>query len=154
MNLSPEYEQDFQQWIEYQITLLRERKWPEVDIDHLIEELEDMGNSNKTELESRFRVLLTHLLKWQFQYRQLSGQWKTFTGGSWKGSIREQRKGIMKKLKQNLSLKRYLLETIQSAYPDAVDIASDETGLPLVTFPKHCPYTIEQLLDDQFFPES
>lgn len=153
MNLKRVYEQDFNHWIEQHIALLREGRLNEIDIEHLIEELEDMGKSNQNELESRFRVLLAHLLKWQFQYRQLQEQWKTFTGGSWKGSIREQRKGIAKKLKQNHSLKRHLAATVKEAYPDAIDIASDETGLPPATFPNECPYTLEQLFDDNFFPE-
>jgi len=153
MNLKRAYEQDFNHWIEQHIALLREGKLNEIDVEHLLEELEDMGKSNQNELESRFRVLLAHLLKWQFQYQQLQEQWKTFTGGSWRGSIREQRKGITKKLKQNPSLKRYLAAAVKEAYPDAIDIASDETGLPPATFPHECPYTLEQLLNDNFFPE-
>lgn len=153
MNLKREYEQDFNHWIEQQIALLREGRLNDIDVEHLIEELEDMGKSNQNELESRFRILLAHLLKWQFQYKQLQEQWKTFTGGSWKGSIREQRKGITKKLKQNPSLTRHLATAVKEAYPDAVDIASDETGFPVSTFPNTCPYTLEQLLDDNFFPD-
>jgi len=153
MNLKRAYEQDFNYWIEQHIALLREGKLNEIDVEHLLEELEDMGKSNQNELESRFRVLLAHLLKWQFQYQQLQEQWKTFTGGSWRGSIREQRKGITKKLKQNPSLKRHLAAAVKEAYPDAIDIASDETGLPTATFPHECPYTLEQLLNDNFFPE-
>ena len=49
-------------------------------------------------------------------------------------------------------LKSLLAETIIDAYADAMQLASDESGLPLETFPAHCPYTAEQLLDKLYYP--
>ncbi|OQW94239.1 MAG: hypothetical protein BWK79_06870, partial [Beggiatoa sp. IS2] len=142
MNLKLMYEQDFQQWLEYQIALLRNSRFNEIDIEHLIEELAGMGNSDKRELVSHFRILLTHLLKWQFQYRELTDKWEKFTGGSWRGSISEHRTGIIKQLKMSPSLRRYLSEAVNEAYPDALKIANKETGLPSSVFPDRCPYTL------------
>jgi hypothetical protein len=152
-NLVAEYEQDFDAWIQQHINLLKQGRLEEIDVDHLIEELEDMGKSNRRELVNRFIPLIAHLLKWQYQYKQLQNQWVTFTGGSWRGTITEQRTKMTKLLKQSPSLKGKLPEAILDAYPDALKVAVSETGLPKSTFPNSCPYTIEQLLDEDFYPE-
>ena len=154
MNLKIEYEQDFHQWIEHHIALLKEGRFNEIDAEHLIEELEDMGKSNLHELDSRFTVLIAHLLKWEYQLNQLQNQWKSYTGNSWKNTIIEQRVQVAKLLRKNPNLKRFLSETIVDAYPDALKITVKETGLSKSIFPSECPYTIEQLLDEDFYPES
>ncbi len=153
-HLTTQYEQDFNAWIQQHIELLKQGRFNEIDVEHLIEELEDMGKSNLRELENRLIVLIAHLLKWQYQYQQLQNQWKTFTGGSWRGTITEQRTKIAKLLKQNPSLKKETQNAISAAYPDALKVAISETGLPRSVFPEHCLYTIEQLFDEDFYPEA
>jgi hypothetical protein len=140
------YEHDFNAWIYQQISLLKEGKTNEIDIEHLIEELEDMGKSNLRELENRFVILIAHLLKWQFQLERQSS--------SWRSSMSEQRVQLLRLLRKVPSLKRELQNAIIDAYPDALELAIDETCLPESTFPKTCPYTIEQLLDKHFYPEN
>ena len=44
------YEKDFLAWTQQRSELIRQGRWQEVDLDHLIEELEDMGKSNHQEL--------------------------------------------------------------------------------------------------------
>ena len=85
------YEKDFLVWTQQQRELIRQGCWQEVDLDHLIEELEDMGKSNHRELESQLVVLLAHLLKWEFQLNQLEDQWREFDGRSWRKTIRNGR---------------------------------------------------------------
>ncbi|BAP55361.1 hypothetical protein THII_1064 [Thioploca ingrica] len=146
------YEHDFNAWIHNQISLLKAGKTNEIDIEHLIEELEDMGKSNLRELESRFIILIAHLLKWQFQLATLETQWQDFEGKSWRKTIIEQRAQLLHLLRKVPSLKQELQNAMIDAYPHALDLAIDETGLPESTFPKTCPYTIEQLLDKYFYP--
>jgi len=153
MSLALEYDRDFDAWIQQHIALLKQGRVTEIDVEHLIEELEDMGRSNRRELVNRFIPLIAHLLKWQHQYKQLQERWDSFTGGSWKGTIIEQRVKIAKLFKQNPSLKSNLQDAISEAYPDALDIAMNETDLPKSTFPDSCPYTIDQLLDRKFYPD-
>ena len=43
-------------------------------------------------------------------------------------------------------------ELIAEAYPYAVKDAARETGLPRATFPSVCPYSVEQLLDENYWP--
>ncbi len=152
MNLTTQYEKDFYAWLEHNIKLLRQRKIAEIDIENLIEELESMGKRDKREMVSRVIVLISHLLKWQYQLKQLTELWQTHQGGSWNASITEQRIQLHKQLQDSPSLKSYLPIAVTEAYPDAIKLAIKETRLPLSTFPKTCPYTIEQLLDQDFYP--
>ncbi len=152
MNPSNLYEQDFNAWINAQIHLLKQGKISELDVTHLITELEDMGKSQRRELESRFMILLAHLLKWQFQLNQLNSQFKEFEGKSWRKTIIEQRAQILYLLDDMPSLKRELETAILKVYPQAVLFAVEETGLKKTVFPENCPYTTEQLLDKQFYP--
>jgi hypothetical protein len=151
-NLATEYDRDFDGWIQQHIVLLKQGRVNEIDVEHLIIELEDMGKSNLRELESRLVILMAHLLKWQFQLKQLNELWEKFKGSSWRQSIIEQRYKINKLLKANPSLKAHLQNAMMSAYPDAIELATRETQLPSSTFPNECHYTIEQLLDDDFYP--
>lgn len=138
------YEYDFNAWIAQQVTLLKQGKTSEIDVIHLIAELEDMGKSNLRELESRFIILIAHLLKWQFQPNQQSS--------SWRGSINEQRIQLSRLLRKTPSLKRELTNTVTEVYLDALELATDDTGLATSIFPMACPYSIEQLLDKTFYP--
>jgi hypothetical protein len=149
-----EYESDFNGWLTQQIYLLKQGRTTEIDVKNLIEELESMAGRDRTELVSHFKILIAHLLKWQFQLSQLSDRWSEFKGDSWRETIIEQRSEIYDQLENSPSLKRYLSEAVAKSYPKAVALAVDETRLPVAIFPTVCPYTIEQLLDKQFYPIS
>ena len=148
------YEKDYYGWIQHNIELLRAGQWSEIDIDLLTEELDDMGKRDKRELVSHLTILLLHLLKWQFQYRDLADRWQEFEGKSWRNTIIEQRKQISKQLAMSPSLKPYLPEALLEAYEDGLDLAVKETGLARTVFPDTCPYEISQILDDDFYPTS
>lgn len=148
------YEQDFDAWIHTQIKLLKAGETDAIDIKHLIDELEDMGKSNRRELSSHLKILITHLLKWQFQLLELANQWESYEGKSWRLTIIEQRFQLNDLLEEIPSLKPELQSTLDKAYPKAVLLAQKETKLPLTTFPEYCPYSVEQLLNDEFYPEN
>ena len=139
------YDEDFYAWTMAEANLLRNHKFDELDIDHLIEELIDMGESTRRELESRLIQLLMHLLKWEFQPSR--------KGKSWENSIKKQRIGIRKVLRKNPSLKSTISECIVDAYQDARYDAANETELDEKAFPQECPYTFEQIMNDEFYPE-
>ncbi len=139
------YDNDYAAWLEQQANLLKTGHLAELDIEHLTEELElDMGNERR-EIYKRLRVLIGHLLKWKYQPEQRSG--------SWGGTIRVQRKDLHKLLKDSPSLKRFVEPEAIEAYADAVELASYETKIPESTFPAECPFTIENLLDKDFWPD-
>jgi hypothetical protein len=153
--LQLEYERDFHCWIERHVTLLKNGQVHDLDIEHLVEELESMANRDRNELISHLVILIAHLLKWQFQFKHFAQTWQhagEYAAKSWQYTIIEQRYRIQDQLDRIPSLKQQLHDSIISAYPKAVALAVKETGLVAKTFPKHCPYPIEQLLDDNFYP--
>jgi len=143
-NLAVHYEEDFYSWLCMNVELLRQGRLSEIDVENIAEELDGMSKSQQRELISRLKVLLVHLLKWQFQPDHRSG--------SWKGSIVEQRQQIKKLFKISPSLKRNINDNIAESYNDAVEYASIETGIPESDFPQTCPYSFEQILDKIFYP--
>ena len=146
------YEKDFLAWTQHQSELLRQGRWQEVDLDHLVQELDDMGKSNHRELESRLVVLIAHLLKWEFQLNQLQDQWKEFDGRSWRKTIIEQRIQIERLMQDCPSLSSHFDAILQQAFPTALKLVYKETQLPPSTFPQECHYSSEQLLDEDFLP--
>jgi hypothetical protein len=138
------YEADFVQWSDRTAQLLREHRFADLDLDHLIEEIEDLGNRHRDALESQLTRLLMHLLKYEFQPEQRSG--------SWLGSIKESRKQIKRLCRRYPSLKPYLEQRWEDCYADAIEDASDETGLPQNQFPARCPYAIAEVLNPEFLP--
>lgn len=150
--LSTLYQTDYSTWATRNAELLRAGRYAELDVEHLLEELSDMSKSDQHELENRLTILLAHLLKWEYQLQTLSERWREFDGRSWRATIIEQRNRVTKHLKKSPGLKSLLAETIAEAYLDAVQLASDETGLPPETFPADCPYLANQLLDNRFYP--
>jgi hypothetical protein len=141
--LKSAYENDFHHWIEQHIELLRTGRVLELDTEHLIEELEGMANRDKNALISHCKILLTHLLKWPFQQHD-------FTENN--NIILEQRSEIHDLLENIPSLKNQLAMAVTKAYPKAVILAAKETGLDKNSFPVQCPYSVGQLLDDEFYP--
>ncbi|WP_069471603.1 DUF29 domain-containing protein [Candidatus Marithrix sp. Canyon 246] len=152
--LSSLYDQNYTEWAHQNAVLLKTRRFAELDIAHLLEELEDMGKSDHRELASRLRILLAHLLKWQFQYQQLSDKWREFDGRSWRATIIEQCTSINILLRKKPGLKSVIIDAINDAYPEAVELATNETGLSIDTFPKTCPYTKEQILNTELWEKN
>lgn len=139
------YETDFRQWIETTLEKLRDQDYAHVDWENLIEEIEDMGRSERRSLKSNLIVVLVHLLKWQFQPECRSG--------SWEGNIVEPRRRIREALDDSPSLQTYLDSIFENCYPQAVKQAKAETRLPLETFPQQCPYELAEILNDEFLPD-
>ncbi len=134
------YEQDFYQWIEEQAALLKAGALSQLDVENLIEEVESMGKSQKKELYSRLIILISHLLKWDYQPDQRSK--------SWKSTMMTQRKELKLLLMDNPSLRRLIPEAVNQIFKDSVDFAVDETGLPESAFPETCPYSIESIMGE------
>ena len=117
----------------------------QVDVDNLIEELEDMGNSNENQLINRFAILIAHLLKWEYQLVMRSR--------SWEATIEEQRNKINRLFRKNPSLKPKIVEAIEEGFLDSRSIIKKDTSLDLSILPRVCPYTYNQLVNDSFYPK-
>ncbi len=139
------YECDFNLWVETTLQLLREGRLTELDVVNLLEEVESMGTSDKLALSSNLVVVLLHLLKWQYQPNKRTR--------SWEKSIAEHRRRIDERFEISPSLKRYYVQIFDKCYRNARKQAKIETRLPLAHFPEICPFTSEQVLDEDFLPE-
>ncbi|MEH2066799.1 MAG: DUF29 domain-containing protein [Nostoc sp.] len=136
---------DYLQWIETTVEKLQSQDYVNVDWQNLIEEIADIGRSERRSLKSNLIVILVHLLKWQFQPEKRSG--------SWEGSIIEHRRRLKEALDDSPSLKSYLESIFVECYAQAVKQAKAETGFSIESFPVNCPYQLSQVTNDEFLPE-
>ncbi len=142
--MSALYDTDFYAWTVQQRELLAQGRLQEVDIAHLMEELDDMSRSTKRELVNRLALLLMHLLKWRYQPRLQSISWQL--------TIEEQRLQVKELLLDNPSLHSLFPDILNRAYGQALLKAARETGLDKKEFPLVCPFTFDQILDNEFWP--
>jgi hypothetical protein len=149
--MSKLYEQDFYSWTIEQAEALRAAgrarlNTPRtIDWEAVAEEIESMGKSQASELRSRYFRLLAHLLKWRYQPEQRSS--------SWRGTIVEQRLQLIELLEDNPGLKPQQARAFARSYRNARELASAETGLPVEMFPEDSPFSVEEAMSKDFWPE-
>jgi hypothetical protein len=138
------YAHDFYSWALTQAALLCQRRFAELDLADLAEEVEDLGRRQASEPQSRFEARLTHLLTWMFQPERRSH--------SCVGTITRERGKIAEHLEDNPGLKASRHELFARPCRHARADAVAETNLPLETFPAACPWTLDEVMDDTFWP--
>lgn len=142
-NLKELYEIDDYLWVERTIELLKDKNFDELDLENLIEELEDLGRERKNKVESLLRQIIIHLLLleyWSQEYQYNAAHWQAEIT-----EFRFQINGILTK-----KLQSYLASKIELIYQNSVKYTQRKTNLNI--FPEKCPYTLEQLLDEDWFP--
>jgi hypothetical protein len=117
----------------------------ELDVPHLVEELDDMKKSVARELTSRLAVILAHLAKWRWQPGRRTV--------SWTNTLGEQRDQVDILLNENPSFRPRIPEHLRKAWPYGRKRAHRETGLALDVFPLDCPFTVDQALADGWLPD-
>jgi hypothetical protein len=139
------HDRDIVAWAGEQAALLRSGQFFALDVEHLAEEIEDVGKSEQRELASRMTVLLAHLLKWRFQPEHRSR--------SWTRTIAVQRKDVAYTLSEAPSLRGKFNDAawFDIVWAKAALAAANETGLDV--FPDACPWSIEQILSQDFLPD-
>jgi hypothetical protein len=143
------YETDYHLWVLETIKKLQVRDFSTLDLENLIEEVADLGRRDKRKLESLLIRLLEHLLKLKYWKSELSNNL-----GHWQAEVTNFRKQLKRELKSSPSLKPYLQEIFLTSYQDARDIASRRCQMPLEVFPEVSFMTLDQALDEDWFPES
>lgn len=138
------YEQDYYLWLTNTAKILKSKDLSALDLPNLIEEIQDMGRSEKNALESNLCIIIMHLLKYKYQPEKKTN--------SWRYTIREHRRRVRKALRNSPSLKLYLNQIFPECYEDARKLAADETGLPLNTFPNKAMFTPEETLEPEYLP--
>jgi len=139
------FETDFFLWTQEQARLLREKRWNDLDLENLAEEVRSVGGSEKKEIRSRLDVLLMHLLKWTYQPGKRTPSWQT--------TIRRQRIDLQGVLDDSPSLRPYIKQVFSDRYPSARLLAEDETGIAFDLFPEECPFTLEEVMDSKYLPD-
>jgi Domain of unknown function DUF29 len=141
------YDTDFYAWTQQQAAALRQKDLATLDLEHLAEEVEDLGRNVRKGIGSQLQRLLLHLLKWCYDPA-------TEPRRGWRITMRHARQEIADDLAENHSLHGYPAERLAVAYQRARRDAADETGLSLATFPETCPWTLAQVLNEDFLPEA
>ena len=139
---SPAYETDFHAWLGTQAQLLREGRLAQADVEHIAEEMESLGRSHDYALKSRLYDVLLHLL--------IRNYWAKRRTRRWNAALRNERLEMADILTDSPSLKPKLAEALASGYAAARKTAAGATGVILETFPAHCPFTLDQVLDEDF----
>jgi len=142
------YAKDFYAWTQAQAAFLAARDVDALDFENLVEEITSLGTSERRALGSHLKQLMLHLLKWQYQP---GGRQE---GHSWRSSIHNARDEIEAIVEYSPRLRREVPALLVRWYPAARRLASDETGLPLQTFPAACPWETQEVLDVDFWPEA
>jgi Domain of unknown function DUF29 len=138
------YDSDFYLWSAGQAALIREGKFDQLDLENVAEEIESLGRSDRKSLISQLQRLLARLLKWQFQ--------PTRRSKSWRLAIYSARDEIKVIVEDSPSLNEALSAGLDKAYLSAKKRAALETGLSAASFPDGCPYSPQQVLDEDFWP--
>jgi len=145
------YQEDYHAWLAAQSRALRERRVEEIDASNLAEVLEDMARSTRKAVRSQLARLMAHLLKWSIErdYRQRNPS----AGNRWLASIRNAREEIKEDLAESPSLTAYLPDIFAKAYKTAINGAVEGTGLAESAFPPQCPWSLDDVLRDDFLPD-
>jgi Domain of unknown function DUF29 len=137
-----EYWNDFYSWLLEQAAHVRAGRWEALDRENLAEEIESLGREQFNKLEGALRVLMMHILKWDYQPQR--------RGSSCMLSIKGQRLEIEDVVADNPGLKPRIPEATERAYRKARIEAAKETGLEADTFPEGCPYTWNDIVARDF----
>lgn len=132
------YDQDFANWVKKTVNQLRQQDWENIDLDNLINEVEGLTKQEQRELRNYLKLLLWHILKWQYQPQKRSRSWEV--------TIEQAQEQINDILATSPSLKQFLEASLDSVYKQARSKAKKETGLSLKVFPEQSPLTLEEAL--------
>ncbi len=142
------YQNDYYSWARAQARALRARRADNLDWENLAEEVEDLANRNADALESQSERLIGHLLKTAVAPSRIREENLRL----WQLSVRDARRKIRAMLKRNPGLKARTHELFVEAWPGGRDQALAATGMPDEAIAETCPWTFEQVMEEDFEP--
>ena len=148
------YNYDFILWTQYTIQVLEQRNFNQLDIENLILELESLLERDRQKFNNILFELLVDLLQLQYQSK-VSQKDQVLTEKNLSNSITYQRDKLQQLMNRSPSLQGLLTKCIARNYPIASSLANTEHGMEIRNvLPTECPYTAEQILDEQFWPNN
>ena len=141
------YETDYMLWVETTLEQIKHRQIDKLDWDNLAEEIESLGIEFRHKVDSYLKQLLIHLLLYQYWTSE-----REFCGEGWRDEI-DNFRDELDTLFESKTLYNFFLTRINLIYPKARKRAIKKTGLSSNCFPEQCPFSVEQLLDLDFYPE-
>ena len=145
ISLKELYEIDDYLWLEETINLLKQKRLNDLDLENLIEELESLGSEKKYKVKSLLEQIIRHLLLlqyWESEYERNVNHWEAEVTGF--------RSQLNDRITSNFY--NYLENNLSSIYQNALGYVTRKSRLN--NLPQECPYTLEQLLDKNWFPEN
>ncbi len=148
LSLKQLYEEDFVLWVDETIKQLKNKDTVNLDWEHLIEEIEALGNEQRRKVRSYLKQLFIHLLLYAYWVTE-----KERCAKGWRDEI-DNFRDELEDLLESKVLYNYYQQEFDKMYKKTRLRAMQKTGLPSSTFPKDCPFTSEQVLDFEFLPNN
>jgi len=138
------YDEDFYAWSRQQAALLRDGRFAELDLGHLIEEVDDLGGALKRSVRSRIGTIIEHLLKLEHSPAQ-------DPRGGWYDTVITQRRDLADELTP--SIRREIEPEFARLYDRArADAATSmrkhDEPVAADALPADCPYNLDQITGD------
>ena len=146
------YEEDFYAWTRDQAAALRHMakdRWNgPLDLEHLAEEIEDVGSERRDVVRSQLRRLIEHLLKLEYSRARDSR-------GGWRDSILDARAEIPDKITD--TIRREVEGELSRLYARARAKAANGLSAhgerdAAKALPESCQYAFHELLADDWYP--
>ncbi|MDD2676056.1 MAG: DUF29 domain-containing protein [Methylacidiphilaceae bacterium] len=149
------YERDLYAWTQETARLLRTRRFSELDLENLIEEVEDLGRTERHILKGQLAAVMEHLL-----YIAYLASDPKRDGHGWRYAVDRARGEALDVLNQNPSLKHKLHEVIEAAYRSArkslmekAEIMQTEgkisRAISKEEIPPRSPWTARELFEEE-----
>ena len=129
---------DTYSWALQQAELLHAGRFDLIDDENIADEIAALAKTESRALRSAIRLIIHHLLKWDFQAERRTRSWAV--------SVRTHRRGVDPLLRESPGLRSQLPMVSAEAFADARDSALDESGLGENAIPLACPYSWDDIM--------
>ena len=147
LDIDSYYEQDYLRWLDVTAEQLRSRSTENLDWEHLVEEVEALGNEQRNKVKSYLKQLLIHLLLYKYWEQE-----RSYCAQGWENEI-DNFRDELELLLESKTLYNYCVQSLDQVYSKARRRAIKKTRLPSSTFPVDCPFALEEILDFDFLPK-
>lgn len=146
VSLNNLYNEDYLAWYEVTLKQIKNRNLMDLDLETLVEVLENLVRDIKRSGESYLKQIIVHLLLIEYWHSE------TINHRHWASEIINFRDELATDMTKNLY--KHLAQERDNIYQKSVKYVVMKTGLNKNIFPNQCPYSLEQLLNENWFPDN